>query len=108
MRILVCVKQVMDVRVPLTVDRRRGTVTAPGVPLVINRADIAALEAAMDLRRELYGCEVLALSIGPEISEEALRYCLARGGDAALRIWDEGLNQANPYLVGAVIAGPPE
>ena len=105
MRILVCVKQVMDVRVPLTVDRRRGTVTAPGVPLVINRADIAALEAAMDLRRELSGCEVLALSVGPESSEAALRYCLARGGDAALRIWDEGLNQANPYLVGAVIAG---
>ncbi len=104
MRILVCVKQIIDVRVPLRVDRRKGTITPPSVPWVINRGDIAALEGAMSLRKKVPGCEVVALSVGPETAEAALHYCLARGGDAALRIWDENLNPANPCVMGAIIA----
>jgi electron transfer flavoprotein beta subunit len=104
MRILLCVKQVLDVRTSLTVDRRTNTVTAPGATPIINRADLCALEAAMSLKERTPSAEVIALSIGPANVDKVLRYCLARGVDSAWRIWDEGISIGDPYLISQIIA----
>jgi electron transfer flavoprotein beta subunit len=104
MRIMVCLKQVLDVRTPLALDRRRGTVTAPGMPAAVNRADIAALEAAMGLKGIFPQAEILGLTVGPGEAERALRYGLARGTALAWRIWEEGLGSGNPRTIAGIIA----
>ena len=104
MRIMLCVKQVLDVRTSLTVDRRTHTVTAPGATPIINRADLCALEAAMGLKEKTPSVEVIALSIGPANVDKVLRYCLARGVNSAWRIWDEGISIGDPYLISQIIA----
>jgi electron transfer flavoprotein beta subunit len=103
MRIMVCVKQVIDVRAPLIVDRRTSIVTAPGTSPVINKADICAIETAMGLKGSIR-TEVLAVSIGPAFADRALRYCLARGVDIAWRIWDESIALGDPYIIAEIIA----
>ncbi len=104
MRLMVCLKEVLDVRAPLTLDRRRSTVTTPGMPAVVSRADIAALEGAMGIKEIFPETEILALTIGPEAAEKALRYSVARGADRAWRIWEEGLDPGNPRRVAGIIA----
>lgn len=104
MRIMLCVKQVLDVRTPLTVDRRTSTVTAPGATPIINRADLCALEAAMNLKEKTPSAEVIALSIGPATVDKVLRYCLARGVNHAWRIWDEGIPVGDSYVISRVIS----
>ncbi len=104
MRVMVGVKQVIDVRAPLTVDRRTSAVTAPGTSPNLNRADLCALEAAMGLKKNSPGIDVLATSIGPADADRVLRYSLARGADAAWRIWDEDLNPGDPYIIAQLMA----
>ncbi len=104
MRIMLCVKQVIDVRAPLTVDRRTSAVTAPGTIPIINRADLCALEAAIGLKESTPSVEVTALSIGPANVDKVLRYCLARGVNVAWRIWDEGIPIGDPYIIGEIIS----
>jgi electron transfer flavoprotein beta subunit len=104
MRIMVCVKQVIDVRTPLTVDRRTSAVFAPGTIPIINRADLCALEAAMGLKESTPSAEVIALSIGPANVDKVLRYCLARGVNDAWRIWEEGIPISDPYAIGELIS----
>jgi len=104
MRIMVCVKQVIDVRTPLTVDRRTSAVFAPGTIPIINRADLCALEAAMGLKESTPSAEVIALSIGPANVDKVLRYCLARGVNDAWRIWDEGIPIGDSYVISQIIS----
>ena len=103
MRIIVCVKQVHDVRTPLAVDRRTNTVTSPGAIPIMNRADLCALEAAMSLKGRTPSAEVVALSIGPADVDKVLRYCLARGVNHAWRVWDEGIPIVDSYVVSELI-----
>lgn len=104
MRVMVCVKQVIDVRAPLIVDRRTSAVTAPGTTPIMNRADLCALEAAMGLKEKRPSTEVTALSIGPANVDRVLRYCLARGVNDAWRIWDEGIPIDDPYRISQIIS----
>jgi electron transfer flavoprotein beta subunit len=104
MRIMVCVKQVIDVRASLIVDRRTSIVTAPGTSPVINRADICAIEAAMGVKENIKTAEVLAMNVGPPITDKTIRYCLARGVDIVWRIWDESVALGDPYIIAEIIA----
>lgn len=104
MRIILCVKQVIDIRGSLTLDRRTKTVTAPGATPIINRADLCALEAAMNLKEKTPSAEVIALSIGPANVDKVLRYCLARGVNNAWRIWDEGIPIGDSYVISQIIS----
>ncbi len=45
------------------------------------------------------------VSVGEEDAEEGLRTCLARGADRAIRVWGEGLEDADPLSVALVLAG---
>lgn len=103
MRVILCVKQVVDVRGSLTLDRRTKTVTAPGATPIINRADLCALEAAMNLKEKTPSAEVIALSIGPANVDKVLRYCLARGVNNAWRVWDEGIPIGDSYVISQII-----
>jgi electron transfer flavoprotein beta subunit len=101
---MLCVKQVVDVRTPLIVDRRTSAVTAPGTIPILNRSDLCALEVAMGLKGRTPPVKVTALSIGPANVDKVLQYCIARGVDDAWRVWDEGIPVGDPYIVSQIIS----
>lgn len=87
LRIAVCVKQVLDPRVPLQIVEEDNLVeqSGPQPVYLMNPADRCALEEGMSLKQGL-GAEVVAITVGPNRAEEALRLCLARGADRGVHI----------------------
>jgi electron transfer flavoprotein beta subunit len=98
MKILVCVKQVLD-PTGLTVNRKAEKVFVNREDFILDPASKAALEAAHDLKQA--GAEVIAISVGPERVDGGLREALARGADRAIWIRTEG---GDVFVVANLIA----
>jgi electron transfer flavoprotein beta subunit len=82
MKIVVPIKQVPESS-NVKMDSETGTVIRTGVETVVNPLDLYALETALRLR-ELYGGEVIALSMGPPQAMRALREAAAMGCNAGV------------------------
>ncbi|MDQ8736163.1 electron transfer flavoprotein subunit beta/FixA family protein [Paenibacillus sp. LHD-38] len=100
MKILVLLKQTFDTE-------EKIIVTAAGVDekdakFVINPYDEYALEEALR-QRERLGGEVIAVTCGPERSQDALRTALAIGADEAIRL-DSGSLPDDGSAVAAALA----
>lgn len=106
MRIMVCIKNILDVRLPVQVNRKGDTVALKNCDpvYIINPPDMSALEAAMSGKDSGNGSELIAVMVGGSGTGEALRYCLARGADKAWRIWEDGLDGGDPYLVSLILS----
>ncbi|HSI80644.1 MAG TPA: electron transfer flavoprotein subunit beta/FixA family protein [Solirubrobacterales bacterium] len=107
MRIVVSVKQVaaLDDEFELADDLH---VDPDFVEWELNEWDNFSLEAALQLREAAGEGEVVAVSVGDSETDEGLRSCLAKGADRAIRIWDEGLEDADPLAVARVLAAAVE
>ena len=100
MEILVCVKQVPDDSVEISLDPKTG---APpllsGLPSpVVNAFDTYALEMAVRLK-EAAGGEVTVLSIGDESVKNSLKNCLAVGADYAYLAANDAYQSADPEII---------
>jgi electron transfer flavoprotein beta subunit len=85
-RILVCVKQAIDVS-QLKVDTATRRLITVDAPKKISDFDKNALEEAVRLKEKLGG-EVLTLTVGPEDAKTTVREALAMGADKAYVISD--------------------
>ena len=104
MKIVVCVKQVLEVSryLEFTAD---GTQVDPAfVTATVNEADLGAVEAALQFCESAGGGEVLLVSAGQDGAEEALRGGLAMGADRAIRVWTDGLALYDTRTVGTALA----
>jgi electron transfer flavoprotein beta subunit len=99
MKIAVCLKEVLDARLPLQVELRTGDVSQTGNAPVntLNPADRGALEAAMQLRAKIPGTRVEAFSVCDVSGQEALCFALARGADYVERIENTSAFAGAPY-----------
>jgi electron transfer flavoprotein beta subunit len=62
----------------------------------LNEWDNFAIEEAIQIEENAKDeIEVVAVSIGPERSDETIRQALAKGADRAVRIWDDELAEAD-------------
>jgi len=96
MRIVVCVKQVPDTEAQLKVSPDGRSIEETGVTFIMNPYDEYAVEEAIQIReRGEAGTTVTLVTMGPERAEETLRRGLAMGADAAVRVWDESLAEAD-------------
>ncbi len=92
MKIMVCVKQVIDISMPFEVDPATNTVKWEVAELhLLNPADGWAVQRAVQLKDELKDGTVTAVSLGQERVVKALRECLSLGADAAIRIDNSSL-----------------
>ena len=101
LKILVCVKQVPDVNL-VKIDPETGSLIRQGVPSILNPLDCNALEAAVQLK-EKYGGEITCITMGPDMAEEALRECLAAGGDNAVLLSDRAFANADTLATSYVL-----
>ena len=82
MNILVCVKQVPDTA-EIRIDPETNTMIRDGAPAIVNTYDAYALEIAARIKDATPGCKIVALSMGPQQAQQALKECLATGADKA-------------------------
>jgi electron transfer flavoprotein beta subunit len=86
-KIVVCIKQVPERDARLRIAPDGKSVETAGVATEINESDQYALEAALRLA-EGTGGEVVALLLGPDAAEEAIRRALAMGAARAIHLND--------------------
>jgi len=84
MRILSVIRQVLDAEESVKV--KDGKVDLASSKLVVDTMDEYGLEEALCFREQGTEIEVVALAIGPERCEEALRSALAMGADRAILV----------------------
>ncbi len=91
MKICVCVKQIPDPNTTVSkLDPTTNRLVRTGVSLVLDPGDEGGIEAAL-LLQEKHGGEVIAISMGPQSAQEALRRALAMGVDRAILVSDPAL-----------------
>jgi electron transfer flavoprotein beta subunit len=95
MKIIVCMKEVVDISLSIDFGLRNRVVFREGLPLRLNPNDAEALSMALDLKSADKGSpvEITIISIGAERVEGYLRDGLAMGADKAIRIWEEGFGE---------------
>jgi electron transfer flavoprotein beta subunit len=107
MKIIVCLKEVIDPALSLDSGLRNSVVFREGLPLKLNPNDAAALTMALELKSPQAGSpvEITVISIGPERMESYLRNGLALGADKAIRIWEKDFNEMSPYQKAGLLSG---
>jgi len=93
MRIIVPIKQILDPG-GITVNRRAERIFINREEYIINPNDKNALEEALKLKDE-QGAEVVAVTMGPERADDALREALAMGADNAFLLTDAAFEKAD-------------
>ena len=91
MEILVCVKQVPDDEVKVSVDKASGALNISEITPVVNAFDAYALEMAVRLKEEAGG-NITGVSIGGEKSLGAIRTCLSVGADRGFLVRAEDVS----------------
>lgn len=96
---IVLVKQVPDVTqiTDNAFDPETGTLIRTRLASVINELDAEALAFANQMRRDSsdQSGKIIALTMGPPMAEEVLRYCLSRCADKAVLLTDKALGGAD-------------
>ena len=107
MNILVCVKQVPDTT-EIKIDPVTNTLIRAGVPSIVNPFDAYALEVAARIKDVTPDSKIVVLSMGPEQAKDALKECLAVGGDKAYLVSDRAFSGsdtlATSYILSKAIA----
>ncbi len=85
MNIFVCLKQVPDTEASLIL-KEANRISEDNLKWIINPYDEFAIEEALKLKEKINGARVIAISLGPDRIQQALRTALAMGVDQAVQI----------------------
>jgi len=86
MKVLVCVKRVVDYNVKVRVKPDGSGVDTANVKMSMNPFDEIAVEEAVRLKEKGVATEIVAVSCGLASSQETLRTALALGADRAILV----------------------
>lgn len=110
MRIVVCVKEVLDPNAvnnyvlagKLTFAADGKTPEAAAVPRLINGFDEQAMEAALRIKDAGVDCQIVAVSIGTDL-KDLLKHCAALGADEIVAI-DAGVAEPDGQVIANILA----
>jgi electron transfer flavoprotein beta subunit len=103
MKLLVCVKRVVDFNVKIRVKPDGSGVELANVKMAMNPFDEIAVEEAVRLKEQGKASEIVAVSIGPAQAAETLRTALAMGADRGLLVKTEA--SVEPLAVAKILKG---
>lgn len=107
MRIVVCVKEVVDLaQVRFKSDGREPVLE--GLPVRLGAFEKNALEEAVRIKERLGDVEVVALSVGAGKLKESIKEALAIGADRAVLVYDPALDGVGADVVARVLASAAE
>ncbi len=104
MRVLVCVKWVLDTDGTIPVDAEANAILEKGLPWTVSPYDRLALEEAARMKEAGICGHITALCLGPAPAAEALRVALASGADRAIHICHPDLQSVDSGTAGMVLA----
>lgn len=107
MKILVCMKQIIDPEVPVRdfrIDEARRQAERGSASLVTNIFCENALETALQFREANPEVKITALSYGAASAEESLRKALAMKADSAALVLNQEREHPDPLTVARVLA----
>lgn len=105
MKIIVCLKEVVDPALNIDFGLAHRVVFREGLPVKLNPDDAAALSLALDFKNTLKDLDITLISIGPERVENYLRDGLALGADRAVRIRDDGFTELSSHYKARLLTG---
>jgi electron transfer flavoprotein beta subunit len=101
MKVLVCVKRVVDYNVKIRVKADNSGVELANVKMSMNPFDEIAVEEAVRLKEAGKVTEIVAISMGPAQSQETIRTALAIGADRGILI--ESDQELQPLAVAKLL-----
>ncbi len=108
MKIVVCVKQVIDPEAPVStfaVDEATNKAIPPkGTPPVINPYDENALEAALRIKDAAADTEISVISMGPAVAKPVVKKSLAVGADSLTIVEDASLDEPDSSASATLLA----
>ena len=101
MKVLVPVKRVVDYNVKVRVKPDNSGVELANVKMAMNPFDEIAVEQAIRLKEAGQANEVIAVSIGPDQSQETIRTALAMGADRGIHV--PAAHETEPLAIAKVL-----
>jgi len=101
MQLVACIKQVPDTT-QVQIDPVTNTLVREGIPFIVNPYDTHALEESLRLK-DVAGCRVTAISMGPANAEATLRKALSLGVDRAILLSDRVFGGADTLATSNVL-----
>ncbi|WP_369855863.1 electron transfer flavoprotein subunit beta/FixA family protein [Candidatus Thalassolituus haligoni] len=102
MKILVCIKRVVDHNVKVRVKADSSGVDLTNVKMAINPFCEIAVEEAVRLKEAGIASEVVVVSVGPDVVQEQLRLALALGADRGIQVNTDAV--AEPLNIAKLLA----
>jgi len=103
LKTIVCIKQVPAKDAPLAMVEGGAWIRETDIGFEMNEPDSYALEEALRLK-EKHGGEVVALSLGPERSKQAIKEALAKGAERGIHISDDHFFELDPLGAARTLA----
>jgi electron transfer flavoprotein beta subunit len=103
MKVAVCIKQVPTRDWQPRLNESRTWIREQDATYEMNEPDAYALEESLRLKEKHAG-EVVVCSVGPARVSQVIREALARGADRAIHVEDDGLAQADAFVVAEALA----
>ena len=94
MKVLVCVKRVIDYNVKVRVNADQTDVDLNNAKMAINPFCEIAVEEAVRLKEAKVASEVVVVSIGPKACQEQIRAALALGADRGIQVETETMPES--------------
>jgi electron transfer flavoprotein beta subunit len=105
MKILVCVKEVLDPECGLRIDPSQRTLSSETAPLYrMNRFDEFAIEEALLIKDRIPGTKADAVTVGPARASAVIRRAIGMGADDGFHILEGEGATWSPFVVAAWIA----
>lgn len=101
MKVLVPVKRVVDYNVKIRVKADQTGVETANVKMSMNPFDEIAVEQAVRMKEAGQAEEIIAVSIGPQQSQETIRTALAMGADRGVLVQHDG--EVEPLAVAKIL-----
>jgi electron transfer flavoprotein beta subunit len=102
MKLLVCVKRVVDYNVKIRVKPDGSGVELANIKMSMNPFDEIAVEEAVRLKEQGKATEIVAVSIGPQQAGETIRTALAMGADRGILVKTDA--NVEPLAVAKILA----
>ncbi len=103
MKVLVAVKRVVDYNVKIRVKPDGSGVDLANVKMSMNPFDEIAVEQAIRMKEAGTATEIVAVSVGPQQSQETIRTALAMGADRGILVKTD--KPTEPLAVAKILKG---
>jgi electron transfer flavoprotein beta subunit len=108
MHLAVCIKYIPDPEAAFSMfridEQAKKVIPASGLKHVVSPFDEQAVEAALRIREQHPGTRITVITLGDELSRNALKHGLAMGADDGVLLADAAFDQGDSYTTAVVLS----